>query len=78
VAFMLRGVKMCQFTEECSFFKEFSSKKSLLWKAMINSYCKEGNHCERNKRYQSEGSKKMPPQLMPSGTFASKAFLALP
>lgn len=69
---------MCSFTEECSFYLEFSSRESLLWKAMINNYCKDGIHCARHRIYQAEGLKKMPPHLMPSGKMASKAFLELP
>lgn len=71
---------MCKYIEKCSFFENFSTKQSVVWKAMIKNYCEigAGDLCERCKTYERDGHKKMPAELMPSGTYASKAFLSLP
>jgi hypothetical protein len=69
---------MCKYENSCSFFQEFSSRESFIWKAMIKSYCDDGIRCVRHKIYEVEGIKALPAELMPSGTHASKAFLALP
>ena len=69
---------MCKYVNNCSFFQEFSSRESLVWKAMVKSYCDDGSTCVRHRRYEGEGIKDLPATFMPSGTHASKAFLALP
>ena len=69
---------MCKHVNNCSFFQEFSNKESFIWKAMIKSYCDDGIRCARYKTYEIEGFKNLPERIMPSGTYASKAFLALP
>ena len=69
---------MCKYVNSCSFFKEFSARESLLWKAMIKNYCDDGKRCVRLKRYEVEGIKDIPMTFMPSGSHVSKAFLALP
>ncbi len=68
----------CKFIESCSFFEHFAKRQSFVWKAMIKNYCEIGEWCERRKSYEIEGSKNIPAELMPSGTYASKAFLSLP
>ena len=69
---------MCEYIGNCSFYKEFSKKDSLMWKAMIKSYCDDGSNCARYRTYKSQGFKEIPSVIMPSGTSASKAFLSLP
>ena len=71
---------MCEYKEKCSFFAVFSKKSSVVWKAMIKNYCDigAGELCERCKTYVLDDHKKIPAELMPSGTYASKAFLSLP
>ena len=69
---------MCKYIVHCSFFKEFSNRDSFLWKAMIKSYCDDGENCMRYKTYKIEGEKVLPATLLPSGTHASKALLSLP
>lgn len=69
---------VCKHRENCSFFKTFSTKQSFVWKAMIKNYCELGQGCERRNSYEEEGVKNIPAELMPTGTYASKAFRALP
>lgn len=45
---------------------------------MIKNYCELGQGCERRNSYEEEGAKNIPAELMPTGKYASKAFLALP
>ena len=69
---------MCKYIEECSFFKEFSSRNSFIWKAMIKSYCDDGSSCTRHKTYDKDGLKNLSSEILPSGTRASNAMLSLP
>ena len=68
---------MCEFIDNCSFYTHFSSRESFIWKAMIQSYCNGATECIREKTYKVEGLKEIPKEMLPSGTYASKAFLAL-
>lgn len=68
----------CKYIENCSFFQAFASRESFIWKAMIKSYCDDGIRCARHKTYEIEGFKNLPERIMPSGTYASKAFLSFP
>lgn len=69
---------MCKYLNSCSFFQEFANRESFIWKAMIKSYCDDGAGCVRHMTYEAEGIKELPATFMPSGSHASKAFLALP
>ena len=69
---------MCKYVNSCTFFQEFASRESFIWKAMIKSYCDDGGECVRRRTYEIEGTKDLPAKVMPSGAHASKAFLALP
>ena len=69
---------MCKYVNSCTFFQEFSSRESFIWKAMIKNYCDDGGECVRRKTYEAEGINALPAKVMPSGAHASKAFLALP
>ena len=73
---LLEGI-MCKYLNSCSFFQEFASRESFIWKAMIKNYCDDGSRCVRHRRYEVEGIKDIPATFMPSGAYASKAFLAL-
>lgn len=68
---------MCKYLSSCCFYQEFANRESFIWKAMIKNYCDDGSKCIRHKRYEVEEGKALPVTLMPSGTHASKAFLAL-
>ena len=68
---------MCKYVNSCSFYQEFANRESFIWKAMIKSYCDDGNRCVRLRKYEVEGIKDISASLMPSGAQASKAFLAL-
>jgi hypothetical protein len=68
---------MCKYLNSCSFFQEFESRESFIWKAMIKSYCNDGAGCVRHRTYEVEGIKEISPEVLPSGSHASKAFLAL-
>ena len=69
---------MCKYIDSCSFFKEFSERDSFIWKAIIKNYCIDGNDCLRYSTYEAEGGKDLPATMLPSGSHASKTFLALP
>ena len=69
---------MCKYIDVCSFYIKFKSKESLIWKAMIKSYCIDGVDCTRFNTYNKQGFKELPAEIMPSGSRASKAFLSLP
>jgi hypothetical protein len=68
---------VCKYIEKCNFFRTFSTKQSFVWKAMIKNYCELGEECVRRNSSEVEGIKNVPAELMPSGTYASKAFLSL-
>jgi hypothetical protein len=67
----------CPHKENYSFYEEFSRRRSFVWLAMVRNYCEDGSECERVKIYSTQEREKIPAELMPSGTFASKAFLSL-
>ena len=67
----------CMHKKKCSFFEAFSGRQSLVWRAIIRNYCEGGAECERQRIYGSQGCRNVPAELMPSGTYASKAFLSL-
>jgi hypothetical protein len=73
----LGSIMACPHKENCSFYEEFSRRRSLVWLAMVRNYCEDGSECERVKMYSTQERGKIPAELMPSGTFASKAFLSL-
>ena len=68
---------MCEYIDNCSFYLKFSARKSFVWKAMIQSYCKAETDCVRLKTYDAEGPKEIPAEVLPTGSYASKAFLSL-
>jgi hypothetical protein len=72
------GGDMCKYVNSCSFYQEFARRKSLIWKAMVKSYCDEGSDCVRYRKYETEEKTDLSKTLLPSGSQASKAFLALP
>jgi len=69
---------MCRHKEHCSFFRSFSGKTSLVWRGMIKNYCGNGAECERRKAYDENRGATLSENFMPSGAYASNAFLALP
>jgi hypothetical protein len=71
-------IMTCSLIKKCSFFEKFSRRHSFIWKAMIRNYCEGGAECERQKKYDSQDWENTPAEVMPSGTYASKAFLSLP
>ena len=73
---LLEGV-MCKHVNSCSFYQEFASRESFVWKAMVKNYCEDGCDCVRHRTYEAEGEKALPATVLPSGSHASKAFLAL-
>jgi len=73
---LLEGV-MCKYVNSCSFYQEFASRESFVWKAMVKNYCDDGCECVRHRTYEVEETKDLPATLLPSGSHASKVFLAL-
>jgi predicted sulfurtransferase len=69
---------MCKYSDVCSFYKKFKKRESLVWTSMIASYCTGTTKCTRYETYEKQGFKDLPSDLMPNGSFASKAFLSLP
>jgi hypothetical protein len=74
---LLEGV-MCEYVSSCSFYQEFASRESFIWKAMVKSYCVDGSECVRHRTYEINETKDFPATILPSGSQASKAFLAMP
>ena len=68
---------MCKYADSCSFYQEFASRASFIWKAIVKNYCDDGCECARRRIYETEGTKKLPATILPSGSHASKAFLSL-
>lgn len=50
----------------------------MVWTSMIANYCTGSTQCARYETYEKQGLKELPSDLMPNGSFASKAFLSLP
>jgi hypothetical protein len=71
------AIMACMHMKKCSFFEAFSKRQSLVWQATIRNYCEGEAECERQRIYGSQDWENVPAELMPSGTYASKAFLSL-
>lgn len=69
---------MCKYKDVCSFYNKFKKRESLVWTSMIANYCTGSTQCARYETYEKQGLKELPSDLMPNGSFASKAFLSLP
>lgn len=68
---------MCAYIDKCSFYQEFANRDSFILKAMIKSYCNDGAECVWIKTYNAADFREIPAEVMPTVSYASKAFLSL-
>ncbi|PLX76580.1 MAG: hypothetical protein C0615_06390 [Desulfuromonas sp.] len=76
---MVKKKQVCEFLEDCEFYKKFGERQSNIWKAIFSMYCNGHSKslCEVYSQ-RVESGKFSAPDIMPTGRPVSFVYKQLP